>query len=386
MFGCSVNEKAIGSSAIILMFGSVFNNSTVLVTGHTGFKGSWLCSWLLNLGARVHGFSLKDNQAYPLYDQLGLAKKLASDCRGDVSDLEEIRERVAKIRPAFIFHLAAQAIVRTSFDDPLETFRTNVMGSLHVLEALRSLETPAVCIVVSSDKCYENREWLHAYREEDAMGGYDPYSASKGCVEIATASYRRSFFPASSIHRVASARAGNVIGGGDWAKDRIVPDVFRALQANQSIPVRNKHSTRPWQHVLEPLSGYLWLAANLASPELMNLPYNELSGSFNFGPAPQSNRTVAEVVQEILKHVPGKWFDASTANSVHEAGKLNVAIEKAYHLLGWSPTWGFEKAIENTVAWYTGFQNTKDCFGMTNKQIEDYCQAAQSQSIAWAIH
>jgi CDP-glucose 4,6-dehydratase len=283
-----------------------------------------------------------------------------------------------------VFHLAAQAIVRQSFEDPLETFESNVLGTLNVLEAIRLSSNPTVCVVVSSDKCYENREWLNAYREDDAMGGYDPYSASKGCVEIATASYRRSFFNEKSPHRIASARAGNVIGGGDWAKDRIVPDVFRALRNKAPIPVRNKHSTRPWQHVLEPLSGYLWLAANMASPELMRFPHGEISGSFNFGPTPQSNRTVVEIVEEILRHVPGSWVDASTPNSVHEAGKLNVTIDKAFHLLGWSPTWDFQSAIKKTVDWYTGFENSTDAYEMTLSQILDYSSTALSQNNTWA--
>ena len=258
------------------------------------------------------------------------------------------------------------------------------MGTLNVLEAIRTSSSPTICVVVSSDKCYENKEWMYAYREEDAMGGYDPYSASKGCVEIATASYRRSFFSEDSPHRIASGRAGNVIGGGDWAKDRIVPDVFRALSINSPIPIRNKHATRPWQHVLEPLSGYMLLAARLASNSLNALPPGDISGSFNFGPSPQSNRTVVDVVQEILKHTSGSWVDASSPNAVHEAGKLNVAIDKAYHLLGWSPTWNFETAIEKTVDWYRAFQNSRDCYEFTLKQIQEYAAAAASQSNPWA--
>ena len=366
------------------MFGSVFKNSKVLVTGHSGFKGSWLCTWLNELGAEVHGFSLGADQENSLFTDLGLKTKLASDTRGNVSDLDAVKQVIETVRPRFVFHLAAQAIVRLSFTEPLETFKDNVLGTLNVLEAIRLSGNPTVCIAVSSDKCYENREWLNAYREDDAMGGFDPYSASKGCVEIATASYRRSFFTENSPHRIATARAGNVIGGGDWAKDRIVPDVFRALNNNQPIPIRNKHSTRPWQHVLEPLSGYLWLAANLAAPNLMNLPQGEVAGSFNFGPTPQSNRTVVDVVEEILKHVPGSWVDASTSNSVHEAGKLNVAIDKAFHLLGWSPSWSFQTAIEKTVHWYTAHRRAENLYEMTVGQIGDYTSMAAAQNNAWA--
>lgn len=367
------------------MFGSVFEGSRVLVTGHTGFKGGWLCTWLNQLGAEVHGFALESETGNPLYGDLGLRARMASDTRGDIGDPVAVRQVLEKVRPRFILHLAAQAIVRQSFEEPLETFRANVFGTLNVLDAIRLANWPIVCVVVSSDKCYENREWLNAYREDDAMGGFDPYSASKGCVEIATASYRRSFFNGKSPHRIASARAGNVIGGGDWAKDRIVPDVFRALNSNSPVPIRNKHSTRPWQHVLEPLSGYLWLAANLASEDLMRLPHGEVSGSFNFGPTPQSNRTVVEVVEEILKHVPGSWVDASTANSVHEAGKLNVTIDKAFHLLGWSPTLDFQAAIKKTVDWYVAHQRSENSYEMTVKQIVDYTSAAQIQKNAWAI-
>ena len=366
------------------MLGSVFKNANVLVTGHTGFKGGWLCTWLNHLGANVHGYSLATAPENQLFSDLGLSAKMASDTREDVRDLRSVRMVFDKVQPRFVFHLAAQAIVRQSFEEPLDTFESNLMGTLNVLEAVRLASNPTVCVVVSSDKCYENREWLNAYREDDAMGGYDPYSASKGCVEIATASYRRSFFTEKSPHRIASARAGNVIGGGDWAKDRIVPDVFRALRTNTPIPIRNKYSTRPWQHVLEPLSGYLWLAANMASPELMRLPHGEISGSFNFGPTPQSNRTVVEIVEEILKHVPGSWVDASTPNSVHEAGKLNVTIDKAFHLLGWSPTWDFQSAIKKTVDWYTGFEKSTNAYDLTLSQILDYSSTALSQNNMWA--
>lgn len=377
--------QEIGSQSLLSMFGSVFNNSTVLVTGHTGFKGSWLTSWLLRLGARVHGYSLPGSQDTPLYNVLNLSKQIESDIRGDITDWETISLTIERIKPRFIFHLAAQPIVSLSFREPLTTFKTNVMGTIHVLEIVRSMEQPCVCIIVSTDKCYENREWLYAYREEDAMGGFDPYSASKGCVELATASYRRSFFSGSSPHRIATARAGNVIGGGDWAVDRIVPDVFRSLQKKSPVQIRNPKSTRPWQHVLEPLSGYLWLAANLASPDLMNLPIGEISGSFNFGPLATSNRTVVEVVEEILKQVPGSWVDASSPHPIHEAGKLNVAIDKAYHLLGWSPTWDFTTAIEKTVAWYLSHGQATDIYRKTLEQIESYEQQAARQSNIWAL-
>ena len=271
------------------MFANVFENRSVLVTGHTGFKGSWLSLWLLRLGAKVHGFSLDPLPHETLFGQLKIGKDLHSDARADIRDLEKLRATIQITKPDIILHLAAQPLVRRSFDIPIETFQTNVMGTANLLESVRTLDHECAVVVVTTDKCYENREWLHAYREEDAMGGYDPYSASKGCAELVAAAYRRSYFSSNKSQRIATARAGNVIGGGDWAIDRIVPDIFRALATGESIPVRNKTATRPWQHVLEPLSGYLWLAANLwtnkpATSDLM-------CSSFNFGPKPwqQSN-------------------------------------------------------------------------------------------------
>jgi len=367
------------------MFGSVFQGARVLVTGHTGFKGSWLCEWLLRLGAEVHGYARDPQPHETLYGLLGLSERLKSDVRGEVGDLVRIREAVSKVQPDFVLHLAAQPLVRLSFDIPVETFATNVMGTVHVLEAIRSYGKPVVCVVVTTDKCYENREWLHAYREEDAMGGYDPYSASKGCAELVTSAYRRSYFAGEQGAWIASARAGNVIGGGDWAKDRIVPDIFRALQAGEPIPVRNKLATRPWQHVLEPISGYLWLAANLANRKLARFSQGELASGFNFGPALASNRTVSEVVESVLSHVPGRWEDRSDPNAVHEASKLNLATDKAFHMLGWSPTWGFDETISQTVRWYRDSRASMDARGITQEQIVEFEQGAAFARIAWAV-
>ena len=306
------------------LFGGVFEGRSVLVTGHTGFKGSWLCQWLLRLGADVHGYANDPQPHEKLFDQLGLSEKMATDIRNDVRDAKMLRETVGHIKPDMVLHLAAQPLVRLSFEQPLQTFETNVMGTANLLDAVRHLDSPCAVVVVTTDKCYENREWMHAYREEDAMGGYDPYSASKGCAELVTSAYRRSFFGESSPHRIASARAGNVIGGGDWAIDRIVPDIFRAVFAGESVPVRNRHATRPWQHVLEPLSGYLALAAKLADRDVDR---DTFCSAFNFGPSLDSNRTVADVVQSTLEHTGGDWVDQSDPNAVHEASKLNLSIE-----------------------------------------------------------
>jgi CDP-glucose 4,6-dehydratase len=291
---------------------------------------------------------------------------------------------VREVQPDFVFHLAAQPLVRDSYNIPVETFSTNVMGTVHVMDAMRQLNKPCVGIMVTTDKCYENREWLHGYREEDPMGGHDPYSASKGAAEIAIAAYRRSFFNKGPVI-IASARAGNVIGGGDWARDRIIPDCIRALTTGASIPVRNKVATRPWQHVLEPLGGYLRLAATLAATQLELASGNSTSQlelatgtAINFGPTLASNRTVAELVQEVVKHWPGEWVDQSDPNAPHEASKLNLTIDKAFHLLGWQPQWGFEKTVAATVEWYRAVHNRADPLQLTRKQIQDYISSSSS--------
>ena len=350
------------------MFNNFYQNKRVFLTGHTGFKGSWMAEWLLELGAEVHGFALDPQPHEILFDQLGLSPRLASDTRADLADRGALEKAFVNAKPDIVFHLAAQPLVRLSYDIPVETFATNVMGTAHVLDVVRRSDQSCTVVCITTDKCYENREWLHAYREEDAMGGYDPYSASKGAAELVISSYRRSFFPAEGRVRLASARAGNVIGGGDWALDRIVPDCIRALRQHQAIPVRNKIATRPWQHVLEPIGGYLTLGAALAtSPTHANL-----ASAFNFGPALTSNRTVAELVRELLLHISGDWVDASDPNAVHEASKLNLAIDKAFHLLQWQPVWNFEKTIARTAEWYQGEADGQDPRELTLRQIQEY--------------
>ena len=375
-----------------------YRGKKVLVTGHTGFKGSWLCEWLLALGAEVHGFALEPPTKPSLFKQLKLAKRIASHTIGDIRDLSAVVRTMRRVKPDFIFHLAAQPLVRLSYEKPVETFEVNVMGTVNVLEAARRVyglgrtqfghqisgghasghqisgghasgqQVSIVC--VTTDKCYENRETSHPYREDEPMGGYDPYSCSKGCDELLIASYRRSFFgtPDSPVW-VASARAGNVIGGGDWAKDRIVPDCMRALAKGQPIPVRNKVSTRPWQHVLEPLSGYLTLGAALAARER----FDEVCGGFNFGPNPRANRTVKELVEEILKWENGSWVDKSDPHAVHEAGLLNLSIVKARRILGWRPRWGFAETVKQTIGWYGAVAHGMDPKLATQEQIAAYC-------------
>ena len=370
------------------MFNELYKGKRVLLTGHTGFKGSWLAEWLLALGAEVTGLSLPPPTNPALFDQLGLADRL-NHCLGDIRDLATVQAAVAAAQPDFVFHLAAQSLVRLSYEQPVETYATNVLGTAHVLEAVRLARKPCTVVAITTDKCYENREWVHSYREEDAMGGYDPYSSSKGAAELVINAYRRSFFAAHTEAagpgiRLASARAGNVIGGGDWALDRIVPDCIRALQRGESIPVRNKVATRPWQHVLEPLSGYLWLAARLSS-DAHTAGNSPLASAFNFGPALTSNCTVAALVQEILKHWPGKWEDRSDPKAVHEAKLLNLATDKAFHFLKWQPVWNFEQTIAQTVHWYRGCPgNAAEAHAFTTRQIAEYAAAAKTLGLPWA--
>jgi CDP-glucose 4,6-dehydratase len=327
----------------------------VFVTGHTGFKGSWLSFWLLHLGAEVKGLSLAPNTTPALFEQLSLASHLNHQI-GDIRDRELVCQAISQWQPDIVFHLAAQPLVRRSYLEPVETWDINVMGTIHVLEALKHLNQPAAAVFITTDKCYENREWIYGYREIDPLGGHDPYSSSKAAAELAIASWRSSFFQNSQTPiGIASARAGNVIGGGDWAEDRIVPDAIRSLRKKEAIPVRNPQATRPWQHVLEPLGGYLLLAERIYQ-QLIELDWTadrqRLYGAFNFGPTLSSNRTVRDLVEGILQHWPGSWVDRSNPAAVHEAKLLNLIADKAFHTLEWQPVWDFERTVEKTVVWY----------------------------------
>jgi CDP-glucose 4,6-dehydratase len=377
-------QRTLEDLEAMTLFGSAFNGKRVLVTGHTGFKGSWLCEWLLGLGADVTGFSLPPKTQPALFEQLGLARRLRHVVC-DIQDADDLAKAVSECKPDFVFHLAAQALVRESYVHPRETFEVNAMGTLHLLESLRNLKKPCSAVLVTTDKVYLNREWNHGYREEDPLGGHDPYSASKAAAELIIASYRDSFFQNHPV-KVASSRAGNVIGGGDWAKDRIVPDCIAALQKNKPIPVRNRHATRPWQHVLEPLSGYLWLAASMAEPKLRRCELPQLASAFNFGPNRDSNRTVAELVEEVLKHWPGRWQDKTDPAAPHEAGLLQLSTDKAYALLRWSPVWSFSEAVGSTVDWYRAaeqFKGAKEFQKQTQAQIAQYIQRAGSLGAPW---
>lgn len=354
-----------------------YRGKRVFVTGHTGFKGSWLALWLAEMGADVHGYSLAPPTTPSLFEEGGIRSRLASHRIADVRDVETLTAAVRDARPDLVFHLAAQALVRESYRSPRETYETNVMGTVNLLEAVRAAMSVRVCVVVTSDKCYENREWVHPYRESDRMGGADPYSNSKGCAELVVAAYRRSFFPPERIDRhrlsLSTARAGNVIGGGDWATDRIVPDCIRALGEGRPIPVRNPRAVRPWQHVLEPLSGYLLLAARQWRDPAA------LSDAWNFGPTPFGNWTVRGVVEKVLDAWgSGSWEDLSagtgpdggSTGTLHEAHVLKLDITKSATLLGWHPAYDVPESVAQTVEWYRLRARDKDRFDASARCVE----------------
>ena len=362
------------------LFDGTYAGKKVFVTGHTGFKGAWLCEWLLSLGAEVTGYSLPPKTKPALFDQLGLKPRL-HHLVGDIRELPKLRRALHNAEPDFVFHLAAQPLVRESYVTPVGTFETNLIGTVHVLESLRGLEKPCAAVFITTDKCYENRERHRGYAETDPLGGHDPYSASKATAEIAISSYRRSFFKNHPV-KIASVRAGNVIGGGDWATDRIVPDCIRALQKKQPIPVRNKFSTRPWQHVLEPLGGYLWLGARMAKLKTHD---DKFCSAFNFGPDREANRTVRQLVEEILKHWSGEWADKSKPHAVHEARLLHLVTTKAKRELGWRPVWNFPETIRETIGWYcVASQNPARAHEILAQDIADYCAAAKRKKLPWA--
>jgi len=358
---------------------SHFAGKRVLLTGHTGFKGAWMAEWLLSLGAEVTGISLEPDTEPALFDQLGLAERLEHRIL-DIREAGATARLIEESAPDILFHLAAQPLVRYSYDHPVETFASNVMGTIHVMEGLRRLDKACEAVLITTDKCYENREQVEPYGEDDPMGGHDPYSASKGAAEIAIASYRRSFFNPSDYghsHRIAaaSARAGNVIGGGDRAKDRIVPDCMRMLEQGKAIPVRNARATRPWQHVLEPLGGYLTLAVKLAGAASDAGRREQICSGFNFGPDPAANRPVRDLVETVLNHWPGEWEDGTQPDAPHEAGLLNLKIEKAAEVLGWTPKWDFDEAIRHTVDWYRSVhENRASPAEKTREQIDAYME------------
>ncbi len=360
---------------------SIFNGARVLVTGHTGFKGSWLSRWLTQLGAEVYGIS-SNIPTEPSHFVAGELASYVNDYRLDIRDSASLRALVEEVQPEYVFHLAAQALVRRSYDDPVDTWQTNAMGTINVLEALRGLKQSCVAVLITSDKCYDNVEWVWGYRETDALGGPDPYSASKGAAELAIRSYVRSFFPADGLVSIGVGRAGNVIGGGDWAEDRIVPDCMRAWSRGEMVPLRNPLATRPWQHVLEPLSGYLTLATSLKSRA-------DLHGEpFNFGPPPQQNHSVGELVTAMTDYWDQvRWEDVSAQyGGPYESGLLKLNCDKALHHLRWRAVWDFETTVRETALWYRHYYEhpTQSIADFSLAQIEAYMQAAKSQGLSWA--
>ena len=343
-----------------------WKNRRVLVTGHTGFKGSWLVLMLKQLGAEVFGYSLEPSTTPSLF----LQAELSGHCHHTIADVQDfscMQKYVLTVQPDIVFHLAAQSLVRRSYSEPLETWRINVMGTANLLNSLRQLQHRCAIVIVTTDKVYENREWHFGYRESDQLGGYDPYSSSKAAVELAVASWRNSFFGSDSPCRVATARAGNVIGGGDWSQDRIVSDMVRHLSKGKAIPVRNPNAMRPWQHVFEPLTGYQLLAERLYKSDAL-----ELQSAFNFGPESKTVRTVRELVVEGLKHWPGRWDNQAPANAPHEAELLKLTNDKARSILNWNPNCTFEQAVRQTISWYHRHHMGESALNLMQEQIDDY--------------
>jgi CDP-glucose 4,6-dehydratase len=364
------------------LFKEIYNNKKVLVTGNTGFKGSWLSAWLIELGAEVYGLSVDVPTNPSHFEVTGLSAKM-KHFEADICDLGQIEKIINEIQPDFVFHLAAQALVRLSYENPLLTLQTNIMGSAHILEAIRLADHSCNVVMITSDKCYDNVEWTWGYRETDALGGKDPYSASKGGAEIVIKTYAQSFFQDSKNQvKVAVGRAGNVIGGADWANDRIVPDCMKAWSNEESVDIRNPVSTRPWQHVLEPLSGYLVLGQKLAENPALN------GEAFNFGPNPNQNYSVARLIEEMQKHwLKVSWKDQSNSESLHEANLLKLCCDKALHKLNWMSIMDFEETIQFTVDWYRHYyeNSNEDMYGFTKKQIESYCELASEKKLSWTL-
>ncbi len=343
----------------------------VFLTGHTGFKGGWLSLWLSSMGAKVTGYALAPNTNPNFFEVAKVAEDLEQSHIADIRDLERLQKAIADAKPEIVIHMAAQPLVRYSYVNPVETYATNVMGTVHVLESIRNVDSVRAAVIVTTDKCYENKEWAWGYRENEPMGGYDPYSNSKGCAELVTSAYRQSYFPVEEYAKhqvaIASARAGNVIGGGDWSEDRLIPDAIKAFETRKALIIRNPLATRPWQHVLEPLSGYLILAQALYERG------PQFDGGWNFGPRDEDARPVQEVINLLIKN----WgslasWQQDQSEQPHEAHSLKLDCSKARQYLNWTPRWGLEQAIEKIAQWQKGFRGDMNMKALSLEQIKLY--------------
>lgn len=365
---------------MVSMFNDIYKNKKVLVTGNTGFKGSWLSLWLKELGAEVYGLS-KDIPSEPSLFEITKLEKHINHKFIDIRNLEATSSYINTVKPDYVFHLAAQPIVKTSYDDPVDTMSSNIMGTAHILEALRKSNHKCVAVMITSDKCYDNVEWEWGYKETDALGGKDPYSASKGAAELMIKTYFHSFFnkPDSNV-RLSAVRAGNVIGGADWAAHRLVPDMFRSWSNDETVTIRSPYATRPWQHVLEPLSGYLKVGQVLSENKKLN------GMAFNFGPNSDQNKTVLDLLNEIATYwehsEKNEMFEIVPNTNFHEAGLLKLNCDRALHYLNWKPTLNFNQTVEFTASWYNSFYNKKDVnmFDYTNNQIMRYVTIAKERN------
>ncbi|WP_299979406.1 CDP-glucose 4,6-dehydratase [Desulfobacula sp.] len=354
------------------MFNDIYLNKKVLVTGHTGFKGSWLSLWLKSIGAEICGYSLGLPTRPNHYELLKLNIKSVT---ADILNKEKLKKTFLKFQPEIVFHLAAQPLVRRSYLEPVDTFMTNIMGTVNILETCRSCESVQAIINITSDKCYENKEWIWGYRESDPVGGHDPYSASKACSEIVTTAYRNSFYDNKTL--IATARSGNVIGGGDWAEDRLIPDIVKARSNNKHVEIRNPQATRPWQHVLEPLSGYLQLGQKLLEKN------KDFAEAWNFGPADTGNLSVEYILNSLKKHLDIKVKFTKINPDLHEANHLKLDCSKAHSKLNWKPVWNNEEMISHTALWYKQYYEKKSV--LSTSQLEDFTSKAKEKNLEWAI-